>query len=57
MTDELVLPNLEIRGFRGFRKLEVEPLGRVNLIVGRNNVGKTSVLEALRLTELSPELS
>lgn len=49
MTDELVLPNLEIRGFRGFRKLEVEPLGRVNLIVGRNNVGKTSVLEALRL--------
>lgn len=49
MGDKLVLPNLEIRGFRGFRKLEVEPLGRVNLIVGKNNVGKTSVLEALRL--------
>jgi ABC-type branched-subunit amino acid transport system ATPase component len=29
--------------------LEIERLGRVNLIVGKNNVGKTSVLEALNL--------
>lgn len=49
MADELVLPNLEIRGFRCFRKLEIERLGRVNLIVGRNNVGKSSLLDALRL--------
>jgi AAA ATPase domain len=49
MSDQLILPNLEIQGFRAFRKLKIERLGRVNLIVGKNNVGKTSVLEALRL--------
>lgn len=49
MTDEVVLPNLEIRGFRCFRQLEIARLGRVNLIVGRNNVGKSSLLDALRL--------
>lgn len=49
MSDQLILPSLEIQGFRAFRKLMIERLGRVNLIVGKNNVGKTSVLEALRL--------
>lgn len=41
--------SLEIRGFRGFRHLQIERLGRVNLIVGKNNVGKASLLEALHL--------
>lgn len=45
----LVLNSLEIRSFRGFRHLKIEHLGRVNLIVGKNNVGKTALLEALRL--------
>ncbi len=45
----LILDSLEIRNFRGLRELRIEHLGRVNLIVGKNNVGKTSVLEALRL--------
>ena len=49
MSDQLILPSLEIQGFRAFRKLEIERLGRVNLIVGKNNVGKSSILEALRL--------
>jgi hypothetical protein len=49
MTNQLVLPSLEIRRFRAFKALEIERLGRVNLIVGKNNVGKTSVLEALNL--------
>jgi hypothetical protein len=49
MTSQPALSSLEIRQFRAFRKLEIERLGRVNLIVGKNNVGKTSVLEALRL--------
>lgn len=49
MSSQLILPNLEIRQFRAFEKLEIGRLGRVNLIVGKNNVGKTSVLEALRL--------
>jgi ABC-type transport system involved in cytochrome c biogenesis ATPase subunit len=45
----LILNSLEIRGFRGFHHLRIERLGRVNLIVGKNNVGKTSLLEALQL--------
>jgi predicted ATPase len=42
-----ILDALEVDNFRGFRHLRVNKLGRVNLIVGRNNVGKTSLLEAL----------
>src|SRR3989442_4606313 len=45
----LILNSLEVRGFRGFRHLQIERLGRVNLIVGKNNVGKSSLLEALQL--------
>jgi hypothetical protein len=46
---DLQLDSLEIQGFRGFRHLQVSKLGRVNLVVGKNNVGKTSLLEAVRL--------
>jgi predicted ATPase len=49
MPNQLTLPSLEIRGYRGIRELKIERLGRANLIVGKNNVGKTSVLEAIRL--------
>lgn len=34
-------------GFRTFKELRVEGFHRVNLITGRNNVGKTALLEAL----------
>src|SRR5579859_1399688 len=40
---------LRINGFRGLRDLKIEGLGQVNLFVGNNNSGKTSVLEALSL--------
>jgi hypothetical protein len=46
---KLHLPSLEIHNFRAFEHLQIEQLGRVNLITGRNNVGKTSLLEALYL--------
>ncbi len=42
-----LLSSFEICGFRAFEYLSLERLGRVNLIVGKNNVGKTSLLEAL----------
>lgn len=45
----LALDSLEIRNFRGFQHLTIEHLGRVNLIVGRNNIGKSNLLEALQL--------
>lgn len=45
--DQLLLDSLEIKGYRCFEHLTIEKLGRVNLIVGKNNVGKTALLEAL----------
>jgi predicted ATPase len=45
----LILNSLEIRGFRAFQHLSIEKLGRVNLVVGKNNVGKSCLLEALQL--------
>ncbi|HNR33859.1 MAG TPA: AAA family ATPase [Candidatus Hydrogenedentes bacterium] len=40
---------LTIKGFRALRDLKIEGFGRVTLITGRNNTGKSSVLEALRV--------
>ena len=37
------------KNFRCFEDLTVEPLSRINLITGKNNVGKTALLEALWL--------
>lgn len=44
-----MLESLEIKNFRVFSHLAIRRLGRVNLVVGKNNVGKTTLLEALRL--------
>ena len=44
-----MLKSVTIRNFRVFGDLSVDKLSRVNLIAGRNNAGKTSLLEALFL--------
>lgn len=44
-----MLNNLHIKNFRILEDLEIPKLGRVNLIVGKNNSGKSTVLEALRI--------
>ena len=53
MSDErsrrLHLPDLSISNFRGIVHLSIKRLGRVTLLAGRNGVGKTTVLEAVRL--------
>ena len=43
------LPDLQIRGFRGIGELTIPRLGRVTLFAGQNGVGKTTVLDAVRL--------
>ncbi len=44
-----MITQLEIRNFRGLEDITFPRLSRINLISGRNGVGKTSVLEALFL--------
>jgi AAA15 family ATPase/GTPase len=40
---------VSIKAFRGIQDLEFYDLGRINLLVGQNNCGKTSVLEAMHV--------
>lgn len=47
--NQLPIPDLHIRGFRCFRELHLERLGRVNLVTGRNSVGKSFLLDAVWL--------
>jgi len=42
-----LIHKVEIEGYRTFAKLTVDGLRRVNLFVGRNNAGKTALLEAI----------
>jgi len=44
-----MISSLEITNFRGFKTLAVNDLDRVNLFVGKNNSGKTTILEAADL--------
>ena len=44
-----MIDTLEVRGFRGFESFRVTDLTMVNLFVGKNNCGKSSVLEAVEL--------
>lgn len=46
MTQAKHFTDLAIRGFRGLKDVTLEKLGRINVIVGAADVGKTSVLEA-----------
>lgn len=41
--------NIEIRNFRGIDHLTVDGFSRVNVILGQNNSGKTTVLEAIAM--------
>lgn len=44
-----MLNSLKIQNFRCLSDFNVDQLGRVNLIIGKNNSGKSSLLEALRI--------
>ena len=44
-----MITDVLIKNFKCFKKLIVPELGRITLISGRNNVGKTALLEALFL--------
>lgn len=42
-----MLTSIHIQGFKNFKDTKIEPLRKVNLILGGQNVGKTSLLEAV----------
>lgn len=44
-----MLKSLKIKNFRCFEEFDLPQLGRVNLLVGKNNSGKTSILEAIHI--------
>ncbi len=46
---ENALDSIVIDRFRGLRKLTLDGLGPINILVGANNSGKTSVLEAISI--------
>ena len=51
------ISSIEISQFRGIKKLEISDFSRINLIVGDNNCGKTTVLEAIQLLFAEANLS
>ena len=48
-TTPTALQGFKIETYRGVSGVNLEALGRVNLLIGVNNAGKTSVLEALHI--------
>lgn len=44
-----MIRTLRLENSRGFKQYELRDLARVNLLVGPNDCGKTSVLEAVEL--------
>jgi len=46
---KILFDNLEIRQFRAFDYIKIDQLGHINLFLGKNNVGKSTLLEALCL--------
>ena len=51
------LNQLYIENYRGIKDLAIAQLKQINLIVGDNNCGKTSVLEAVELLRTSGNLA
>ena len=42
-----MIHKIELKNFKNFSELKLDKLTQINLIVGKNNIGKTNLLEAL----------
>ena len=51
------IKTLSVQNFRSFGRFELKNLGRVNLLVGTNNCGKTTVLEAANILMANGDLT
>jgi len=52
-----MINELNIEHFKLFKHLNISNLKRVNLFAGKNNCGKTALLEALRILSANRDLS
>lgn len=50
-----MMAKLHIENYRLFNKLEIDGLKQINLITGKNNTGKSALLEAIRLKKTNRE--
>lgn len=50
-SSQMKISKIEIENFRGLERIHFEPNPNVNVVVGPNAVGKTSILEAIRFTK------
>jgi AAA15 family ATPase/GTPase len=53
---EHFIKNIEIKNFKCFEDFKAEGFGRVNLIGGKNNVGKTAFMEAVYINTSQEDL-
>lgn len=51
------IKSIEINQYRGIKKLNVSDFSKINLLVGDNNSGKTTFLEAIQLLFVKSQLS
>lgn len=53
-----MISDFHVKGYRGFNHFELERLSRVNVLLGKNNAGKSSLLEAMHLfaTGMAPRV-
>ena len=52
-----MLRDLTVQNYRCFENFHIDGLERVNLLVGKNNSGKTSLLEAIYLLSNEDKIS
>ncbi|MGA2450871.1 MAG: AAA family ATPase [Polyangiaceae bacterium] len=50
-----MITSARIEGFRGVREGGVEGFAPISILVGPNNTGKSTVLEAIAVAELAPD--
>ena len=49
----MLLKHININYFKGLDSIELKDCGNVNVIVGKNNSGKSTILHAIKMAELA----